>query len=65
MLALLGQRRLWVALAILLSLILGAGLSVYYWLLADLPSLDDLHGYAAAPSSRKAESEHPKFTLDA
>jgi membrane peptidoglycan carboxypeptidase len=52
MLARLRRRRLWGALAILLSLILAAAVAVYAWLLADLPPLDDLHGYAAAPSSK-------------
>lgn len=45
-------RRLGVALAILFSLILVAGVGVYFWLLADLPPLDDLYGYTTAPSSK-------------
>ncbi len=55
MLARLRHRRLWVAMALLLALIFAAGLGVYFWLLADLPPLDDatgLYGYAAAPSSK-------------
>jgi len=46
------NRRLWTALAILIGLGLLASLGVYFWLLADLPPLDDLHSYAAAPSSK-------------
>ena len=46
------HRRLWMATAFFLSLIAVAGLGLTYWLLADLPSLDDLDGYAAAPSSK-------------
>ena len=56
------HRRLLVALALSLSLIFAAGVGVYYWLLADLPSLDSPGGtdssgpspfeYAAAPSSK-------------
>jgi 1A family penicillin-binding protein len=48
-------RRLWFVMALFFTLILAAGLGVYYWLLADLPSLDDpasLYDYAAAPSSK-------------
>ncbi len=52
MLARLRHRSLRVALAVFCSLTLMAGLVVYVWLLADLPPLDDLHGYAAAPSSK-------------
>ena len=53
MLARLRSHRWWVAPIVLLSpillvgLILLAGLGTYFWLLADLPALDDLHGYAA------------------
>jgi 1A family penicillin-binding protein len=46
------HRHLWVAMALFLSLIFVAGLGLYHWLLADLPSLDNLRGYAAAPSSK-------------
>ena len=52
MLAQFRRRRLWVAMAVLWSLILVGGLVICYWLLADLPPLGDLHGYAAAPSSK-------------
>jgi 1A family penicillin-binding protein len=57
MLARLRHRCLWVALAAFLSLLLIAGLGLYRWLLADLPSLNDpagrsLYAYAAAPSSK-------------
>jgi membrane carboxypeptidase/penicillin-binding protein len=45
-------RRLWLALALLLSLICITGLAVCARLLANLPPLEDLHGYAAAPSSK-------------
>jgi 1A family penicillin-binding protein len=53
-------RRLCVALGLLLALISAAGLGLYTWLLADLPSLDQptasagdsLYHYAAAPSSK-------------
>jgi 1A family penicillin-binding protein len=52
MLARFRRRRLWVAVAILCGLALVTGLGLCYWLLAGLPPLDDLHGYAAAPSSK-------------
>ena len=68
MLARLGHRRLWGALAVLFSLILATGLGLYCWLLAvspaelveARPSLDGpaagsgqgLYGHAAAPSSK-------------
>jgi 1A family penicillin-binding protein len=52
MLARLRHRSLWAALLILLSLPVAAGLGIYLWLLSGLPPLDDLHGYAAAPSSK-------------
>jgi 1A family penicillin-binding protein len=57
MLAHVRRSRLWWAVALCLSLILLANLAIYYWLLADLPSLGSLHdrslyGYAAAPSSK-------------
>jgi 1A family penicillin-binding protein len=52
MLARLRHRSLWAAWLILLSLPVAAGLGVYLWLLSGLPPLDDLHGYAAAPSSK-------------
>ena len=48
----LGRRRLWMALAVLLSLICITGLAVCARLLSILPPLEDLHGYAAAPSSK-------------
>ncbi len=58
------QRRLYVALGLLLAFVAAAGAGLYAWLLADLPSLGDpavasaagpagsLYGYAAAPSSK-------------
>ncbi|MFN2225071.1 MAG: transglycosylase domain-containing protein, partial [Anaerolineae bacterium] len=50
------RRRLVVALGLLLATVAAAGLGLYAWLLADLPRLntpaEDLHGYAAAPSSK-------------
>jgi len=55
MLARLGRRRLGAILVAFFSVILAAGLAVYFWLLADLPRLDDpasLYSYAAAPSSK-------------
>jgi 1A family penicillin-binding protein len=55
MLARLRHRHLWVVMALFLSLIVAVALGVYFWLLADLPSLDDpasLYRYAAAPSSK-------------
>ncbi len=45
-------RRLLVAMAICIGLILAAGWGVYGWLLADLPPLDDLHRYSGALSSK-------------
>ena len=51
MLAYTSRRRWWVVLGIMCSLLLAA-LSLYYWLFAGLPPLDDLHSYAAAPSSK-------------
>jgi 1A family penicillin-binding protein len=53
------HRRLWLALALVLSLVLAAGAGAY-WLLAGLPSLDgptatsdrSLYAYAAPPSSK-------------
>ncbi len=52
MLARTRYRNLALALAILLSSMLIASLGIYHWLLADLPPLHNLHGYAAAPSSK-------------
>ncbi|HSR31994.1 MAG TPA: PBP1A family penicillin-binding protein [Anaerolineae bacterium] len=52
MLARFRWRSLWVALAIVCSLNLIAVIGFCGWLLNGLPSLDDLHGYAAAPSSK-------------
>ena len=52
MLARLHHRGLWVALAVSLVSIVIVGLGVAYWLLADLPSLENLQGYSAAPSSK-------------
>jgi 1A family penicillin-binding protein len=55
MLARLRHRYLWVVMALFLAVVLAAGLGLYFWLLADLPSLDDpasLYRYAAAPSSK-------------
>ncbi len=52
MLAHLRHSRLGVAVAVCAGLIIAAGLGVYGWLLADLPSPDDLYRYAAAPSSK-------------
>ena len=52
MLACVRHRRLCGAMVFLLVLGVAAGLAVYRWLLADLPSLDSLHDYAAAPSSK-------------
>jgi 1A family penicillin-binding protein len=55
-----GRHRFHAALGLLLALIAATGLGLYFWLLADLPSLRDpaagagdrLYGYAAAPSSK-------------
>jgi 1A family penicillin-binding protein len=55
MLARLGHHRLWAGVAVALAILLAAGLGTHFWLLADLPSLDDpssLYAYAAAPSSK-------------
>jgi 1A family penicillin-binding protein len=55
MLVRLRHRRLWMGMALFLAFILAAGLGIYCWLVADLPSLDDpssLYAYAAAPSSK-------------
>jgi len=52
MLAQAGQRCLGLALVICLSLIMMAGIGLYAWLLADLPPLDNLYDYTAAPSSK-------------
>jgi 1A family penicillin-binding protein len=40
------------ALTLFAGLILAAGLGIYLWLLADLPSLENLHSYSAAASSK-------------
>jgi len=45
-------RRLGIALALFLLLIGGAGAGVYFWLLADLPSLDHLGRNLVAPSNK-------------
>ncbi len=47
-----GWRRLGLALVICISLIAVAGVGLYFWLLADLPPLDNLYDYTAAPSSK-------------
>ena len=55
MLARTRHRRLWWGMALFLAIVLAAGLGLYLWLLADLPSLRDpaaLYAYAAAPSSK-------------
>jgi 1A family penicillin-binding protein len=44
--------RLLAALAFLFSLLLIAGLGLHRWQFSDLPSLDDVRGYATAPSSK-------------
>ena len=52
MIARTGWRRLGLALVICISLIAVAGVGLYFWLLADLPPLDNLYDYTAAPSSK-------------
>jgi 1A family penicillin-binding protein len=52
MLARFRRPKIWAAVAILCGLALATGLGIYWWLLADLPPLDDLYGYTAAPSSK-------------
>jgi 1A family penicillin-binding protein len=52
MLARFHRRSLWPVLVLLAGLTLVAAAGLAYWLLAGLPSLDDLHGYAAASSSK-------------
>jgi 1A family penicillin-binding protein len=46
------RRRLLPGLALLFALLFLAGLGLYRWQFSDLPSLDDVHGYATAPSSK-------------
>ncbi len=47
------KRKPWLIAALLCGLILAlAFLALYAWLLADLPALDDLSAYTAAPSSK-------------
>jgi 1A family penicillin-binding protein len=52
MLAHLRRRHLSVVVAAVFALLLATSLGVYSWLLADLPPLGDLHGYAAEPSNK-------------
>jgi membrane carboxypeptidase/penicillin-binding protein len=52
MLARFRRRSLWLVLAVLIGFILALVAGLAIWLLAGLPSLDDLHGYAAASSSK-------------
>ena len=66
MLVRLRHRRWWKGMALVLAPILAAGLGLYLWLLADLPSLDDpaaLYAYAAAPSS-KVYDRHGRLLFD-
>ncbi|MGD8516399.1 MAG: penicillin-binding protein 1C [Anaerolineae bacterium] len=51
MLAYIRRRRLWLILGLSCSLLLAA-VTIYFWLLAGLPPLDDLYSYAAAPSNK-------------
>jgi len=46
------RRRLLIGLVITAGLLLATGLGLYFWLLADLPSVEDLAGRAAAPSNK-------------
>jgi 1A family penicillin-binding protein len=47
-----GRRWGWIILAALGFVLLAAVLGLYFWLLADLPALDDLYSYTSAPSSK-------------
>ncbi|MFC2045935.1 PBP1A family penicillin-binding protein [Chloroflexota bacterium] len=55
--------RLLAALALLLSLLLMAGLGLHRWQFSDLPPLDDVRGYATAPSS-KVYDRHGKLLFE-
>jgi 1A family penicillin-binding protein len=57
------HRRPWAVVALLIGLMLVSGLGLYNWLLADLPSLANLSGYAATPSS-KIYDQHGRLLFE-